>query len=123
MRTLPDQDPAPKYQVLLVLIFHVRGCLRPVDAIGFTGWLQQKLLDWLCKDHRLNYAARNYMASELISMQELYDLPVYPPKEVDATTNEISETLAIKQLQPKIRAFRIQAVNASEVSTKRKSER
>ena len=106
-RTLPDQDSSLKYQVLLVLDeFPALGAVNILaDAIGFTAGYNVRYLI-IVQDHAQLCSQKLYGKERADNLRKNCMIRlVYPPKEVDATTNEISETLGYKTVTTKDTSF------------------
>lgn len=102
-RTLPDQDPNLKYQVLLVLDeFPALGAVNILaDAIGFTAGYNVRYLI-IVQDHAQLCSDKLYGKERADNLRKNCMIRlIYPPKEVDANTKEISETLGYKTIKKK----------------------
>lgn len=102
-RTLPDQDSSLKYQVLLVLDeFPALGAVNILaDAIGFTAGYNVRYLI-IVQDHAQLCSDKLYGKERADNLRKNCMIRlIYPPKEVDANTKEISETLGYKTIKKK----------------------
>lgn len=102
-RVLPDQDPNLKYQVLLVLDeFPALGAVNILaDAIGFTAGYNVRYLI-IVQDHAQLCSQKLYGKERADNLRKNCMIRlVYPPKEVDENTTEISETLGYKTVTTK----------------------
>ncbi|WP_109426995.1 type IV secretory system conjugative DNA transfer family protein [Aggregatibacter kilianii] len=102
-RVLPDQDKNLKYQCLLVLDeFPALGAVNILaDAIGFTAGYNVRYLI-IVQDHSQLCSQELYGKERANNLRKNCMIRViYPPKEVDENTKEISETLGYKTVKKK----------------------
>ena len=100
-QVLPDQDPTLLYQVLLVLDeFPALGEVKiAADAISYTAGYNLRYLMIVQSHSQLEdiYGKEKANNIRLNCMVQL----IYPPKEVNSQTNQISETLGYKTVNSK----------------------
>lgn len=102
-QVMPEHDASLKYQVLLVLDeFPALGAVNILaDAIGFTAGYNVRYLI-IVQDHAQLCSDKLYGKERADNLRKNCMIRlIYPPKEVDANTKEISETLGYKTIKKK----------------------
>lgn len=124
-RTLPDQDSSLKYQVLLVLDeFPALGAVNVLaDAIGFTAGYNVRYLI-IVQDHAQLCSPKLYGKERADNLRKNCMIRlIYPPKEVDENTKEISETLGYKTIKTQERSRTTSGTGGSTTVNYREQQR
>lgn len=112
-QVLPDQDPSLKYQVLMVLDeFPALGEVKIVaDAISYTAGYNLRYLMIIQSESQLEHIYGKERANN-IRLNCMVQL-IFPPKEVNQYTNQVSETLGYKTVKSKSTSYSYSGGNRS----------